>query len=324
LTSSRAKLFLVLTNVASIACLIWVLRDAELHILGEEIGRMRWPWVAVAAAADIFVYFLQGWRWSILLAPVSEIPIMRSVRAIYVGLFANEVLPFRSGEIIRCYLQSRWGNLPISVTLSSALIERIFDGIWLVVYLAIVIQFVDVPKAVQNGGYVLMVVITALAAVLGYVMFYKQQAKDAVSNSRWARHLHVLVEDLHAIGNSRSFYFSWLASLPHLLSMTIPIWAVARAYGLEGIGLLEAAVVNVVVRLGTVIPAAPGNLGAYQALVVVALTLLGIDAAQAKRFSLVLWGIVTLPLLIAGFIALSITGFKIGELQREAQKSSSR
>ncbi len=282
---------------------------------------MHWGWVALAAASDIFVYVLQGWRWRILLSPVAKLTVWQTVRAIYVGLFANEVLPLRSGEIIRCYLISRWAPLPISVTLSSALIERIFDGIWLVLYLAITIQFVEVPKAVQNGGYVLMIVITALAAAIGYVMFYKQAAKTAVSGNRWSKHLHVLVEDLHAIGNSRSFYSAWLASLPHLLSMTIPIWAVVQAYGLNGVTFWGTAIVNVIIRLGTVIPGAPGNLGAYQALVVVALTLLGVESSQAKRFSLVLWGIVTLPLLIAGFLALAITGFKIGELQKAASQA---
>lgn len=323
MTSARAKIFLVLTNLVSIACLIWVLQGADLGNLGKEISRMKIGWVVFAVIADILVYAIQGWRWSILLTPVSQIPVIRSIRAIYVGLFANEILPFRTGEVIRCYLQSRWGNLPISVTLSSALIERVFDGIWLVVYLGIIIQFVPVPGIIQNGGYVLMLFVVLLSAVLGWFMFYKQQAKDAVSSSRWAKHLNVLVEDLHAIGNSRSFYFAWLASLPHLLSMTIPIYAVARAFGIEDLSLLDAAIINLVVRLGTVIPGAPGNLGAYQFLVVMAMTFLGFDAALAKRFSIILWSIVTLPLLITGFIALSVTGFKIRELQSVAQKESS-
>lgn len=283
---------------------------------------MKPGWVIFAVIADIFVYVIQGWRWSILLTPVSEIPVIRSVRAIYVGLFANEILPFRTGEVIRCYLQSRWGNLPISVTVSSALIERIFDGIWLVVSLAVIIQFADVPNLVKNGGYVLMLFVVVLAAVLGWLMFYKQQAKEAVSSSRWAKHLHILMEDLHAIGSSRSFYFAWLASLPHLLSMTLPIYGVAQAFGISHLTLLDAAIINVIVRLGTVIPSAPGNLGAYQFLVVLAMTFLGFDESLAKRFSIILWSIVTLPLLITGFVALSVTGFKIRELQQEAQKGT--
>ncbi len=322
MTSARAKIFLVITNLVSVACLIWVLHDADLGNLGKEISQMKLGWVIFAAVTDILVYGIQGWRWSILLTPVSQIPVFRSIRAIYVGLFANEILPFRTGEVIRCYLQSRWGNLPISVTLSSALIERIFDGIWLVVYLGIIVQLVQVPTIVQNGGYVLMLFIVILSSVLGWLMFYKKQAASVTASSRWAKHLSVLIEDLHAIGNSRSFYFAWLASLPHLLSMTLPIYGVAKAFGIDNLTLLDAAVINVIVRLGTVIPSAPGNLGTYQFLVVLAMTFLGFDASLAKRFSIILWSIVTLPLLLAGFVALSVTGFKIRELQSEAQKKS--
>ncbi len=54
-----------------------------------------------------------------------------TVQAIYIGLFANEVLPLRSGEVIRCYLLARWNELHVSVVLSSALIERLLDGAWL-------------------------------------------------------------------------------------------------------------------------------------------------------------------------------------------------
>jgi hypothetical protein len=31
----------------------------------------------------------------------------------------------------------------------------------------------------------------------------------------------------------------------------------------------------------------------------------------AKRFSLVMWSVITLPLLIAGFIALAVTGMRM-------------
>jgi len=201
------------------------------------------------------------------------------------------------------------------------LIERIFDGIWLVIYMALIVQFVELPKLVRDGGNVLLLGVALLAGVLGWVVFNKDKATRMASKHP---KLLVLIEDIHAMGNSRSFYSAWIASLPHLLSMTLPIYCVAKAYGLDEVGLFEAAVINVIVRLGTVIPNAPGNVGTYQALVVLSLTLFGIEAAQAKRFSLLLWGIVTLPLLIAGFIALSVTGFKIGELQKHARDEHSQ
>ena len=116
---------------------------------------MHWGWVAAAVMFDILVYFLQGWRWSLLLRPVANVPYARSIRAIYVGLFANEILPLRTGEIIRCYLQGRWSGLPFTVTLSSALIERIFDGLWLCVCLLVTTYFVELPELYITLGKIL-------------------------------------------------------------------------------------------------------------------------------------------------------------------------
>lgn len=314
----RSILLLVLTNLASLGVLAWVLHDVKLAEIWAEIRQMHWGWVGLAVVSDILVYVVQGWRWSILLRPVAEIPMMRSVRAIYVGLYANEVLPFRSGEIIRCYLQSRWGHLPFSVVLSSIAIERIFDGIWLVLYLSVVVQFVDLPRTVRDGGYALILLVAILALALGFIIAFQKRAKELAAHWKWGEKARIFIEDLQAMGGSKSFFQSFAASLPHLLTMTVPIYCTLRAYGLTGFSVWDAAVINVIVRLGTVVPGAPGNLGVYQGLIVLALVFFGVDENVAKRFSLIVWGIVTLPLLIAGLVALSVTGFKLRELQETA------
>jgi hypothetical protein len=46
--------------------------------------------------------------------------------------------------------------------------------------------------------------------------------------------------------------------------------------------------------------------------------------AEAARFSLVLWGIVTLPLLIGGAISLAVTEAKLSELQEAAKAEASQ
>lgn len=320
----RGILLLVITNIASLGILVWVLHDVKLMEMWDEIQQMHWGWVALAAVSDILVYVAQGWRWSILLKPISDIPVMRSVRAIYVGLYANEVLPFRSGEIIRCYLQSRWGQLPFSVVLSSIAIERIFDGIWLVLYLSLVVQFVDLPRSIRDGGFALILLVALLAGILGFIIAFQKRAKALAAHWNWGDKARIFIEDLQAMGGSTSFYQSFLASLPHLLTMTVPIYCTLRAYGFVGFTLWDAAVINVIVRLGTVLPGAPGNLGVYQGLIVLALVFFGIEDNVAKRFSVIIWVIVTLPLLIAGGIALSVTGFKLRELQRTATDAESK
>ena len=60
-------------------------------------------------------------------------------------LFGNEVLPLRGGEVIRCYVQAKWNGLPFSVVISSALIERLIDGVWLAFGFWVVSQYVEMP-----------------------------------------------------------------------------------------------------------------------------------------------------------------------------------
>ena len=117
-------MFLVVGNLLSLACLVWTLREANLGELGQDLARMKWSWLVLAAVADLSVYCWHGLRWSILLRPIVKIGASRTIRAIYVGLFANEVFPFRIGELLRCFLLTRWTSLPFSVSLASALIER--------------------------------------------------------------------------------------------------------------------------------------------------------------------------------------------------------
>src|SRR5580704_18815211 len=127
-----SHIFTAITLVLSVACLAWALHGVSWTELWEEIRELDWRWIAVGALADLAAYVIQGWRWSLLLRPLGPVSAWSATRAIFVGLFANEVLPLRGGELIRSFLVTRWSEIPISVTLASVLIERIFDGLLLI------------------------------------------------------------------------------------------------------------------------------------------------------------------------------------------------
>ena len=192
----------------------------------------RW-WVSVAVVSDILVYVIHGYRWSYLLRPLGGATPWHCVRAIYVGLYANEILPFRTGELIRCYLQTRWTGLPFSVTLTSALIERIFDGIWLVLFLAVTTQFITLPPFLRDMAWFLVALLVVAIGLLGFAMFHKQKDSPMMQRKSMAK-IRILLDDLYAVGHSRYLYLSALMSLPYLLMQMIPIYATMKAYpGLE-------------------------------------------------------------------------------------------
>ncbi len=325
---TRSRVLLILTYLASLGCLVWTLHDAKLGELRDDLATTNWWWLGLAVAADISVYCWQAVRWRLLLRPVEPVSFRQAVGAIYVGLFANEVLPFRAGEILRCFLVSRWTRLPFSVAISSALIERIFDGIWLFLCLLLTIRLVRVHHHMGwlvRGGYILGIVVLSGAALLALAVFLRQKTRALLLGDGWQRHIRVLIDDLNLIGHSRYLYFAFLQSLPYLLLQVIPIYAALQAYPFTlsetfdpTIGVAFALMV--ILRLGSVVPQAPGNLGLFQFLTKEALErIFHVLPAEAARFSLVLWGTVTIPLLVAGFVALMVTEKRLFELKRAAE-----
>ena len=79
--------------------------------------------------------------------------------------------------------------------------------------------------------------------------------------------------------------------------------------------------VYIVVRLGTVIPNAPGNAGVTQLFCVLGLQLFHVPQATAKEFSLIVFGVLTLPLLIGGFVAVALTGLTLKDIRSHARSS---
>lgn len=320
---------MAVTLIVSVACLAWAVHGVSWTELWEEIRELDWRWVAVGAIADLLVYVVQGWRWSLLLLPVAPVSTSSSIGSIYVGLFANEVLPLRAGEVIRCFLMARWSKIPISVTLASALIERIFDGVLLIAGLFLSLRYLHhfplrpgQAKAVQiiiTGSVLLAVLLLICAALLAVAMYWREQTLDALLGVRLFSWAHVFIEDLHRIGHSRFLYFSAAVSVPHLLIQIVPIYAIMQAYGFDGVSWAQAGALMILLRLGSVVPQAPGNVGLFQVLSTLGLTLFGVPGAMARRFTLILWGVVTLPLMIVGFFALVASGSKMGDIQREAQ-----
>lgn len=297
--------------------MVWVLNGAGLQHIWSETQHMHWRWVLFAVLSDVFVYLLHGFRWKLLLAPVQPVRFAHAVEAIYVGLFANEVLPLRAGELIRCFLLSKSASLPLSVSFASALIERIFDGIWLMACFFFCLHMGKLPGVLLKGGYILGVLIAVCGAILAYGMYAQRQSVDLFFGMAWPRWFTTLIEDLHLIGHSRYLYFSFLVSGAYMLAQMLPIYLLVRASSLA-VAWTASFTMLVLLRLSSIVPQAPGNLGSFQWVAAHTLMMFGLGAAHAKRFSLILWAVVTLPLIAIGFIALALEGINMSHLHEEA------
>ncbi|MGO9230000.1 MAG: lysylphosphatidylglycerol synthase transmembrane domain-containing protein [Terriglobales bacterium] len=306
----------------SAACLVWVLHGYPLRDLVTAIATLDFRWVLLAVAFDLSVYVCHAWRWNTLLGPVVRLRLWRTVQAVYIGLFANELLPLRTGEVIRCYLLAHWNNFRISLSLSSAAVERLMDGLWMMAAFAVTAGFVrGIPGDLTMLVRVLAALLLAAAGGFLWVVWHKQDVHAAIGQGRWASTLRHVVEGLHLMGGLPTLTKTMLLSLLYLALQIATVWALMKAYGLD-LSFWAAGGVLTVVRLGTVVPNAPGNLGLFQVACVVALGLFDVEKNDAKTFSFIMFFSLTVPLLIGGAIATALARLNLGELHLRAARTA--
>jgi len=304
----------------SAVCLAWVLHGYQFNELLPAIRTLDWGWVTIAVLSDLSVYVVHGWRWNTLLEPVARLRLTRTVQAIYIGLFANEILPLRVGEVIRCYLLAHWNNLNLSVTLASVGVERLIDGFWMIAAFLITTTYVKgIPPDLNYLVRLIGVLLISGAVILVWVVKHKQHAHSVIGETKFAAALRHMVEGLHVMGNPRTMGRTALISLFYLLLQYFTVYALMRAYRLD-YSFWVACGVLTIVRLATVVPNAPGNIGLGNLACVMAMKLFELGENDAKTFSIILFGALTLPLLIGGAVATALTGSNIGELRDRAKQ----
>jgi uncharacterized protein (TIRG00374 family) len=307
--------------------LVWVFHDVDWAALIASLRNMHWWWLAPAVAADIASYGAQGARWSLLLRPLGRLPLLKAAQAIYAGLFTNEVLPLRMGEVLRGYLAGTWSSLPLTLVFSSILVERFLDGLWTALALGLVVLLVPLPRYLVDAEEILAGAIFAAAAVFIYAVLRKEkQIKEAggvparpPGQSRWTRLIAQVASALGSIGGAPSFFGAVALSGLLLALQAVSFWLVMKAYGLP-LSLWQGAAVLLIVHLGTMVPGAPSNVGTYQFFTVVGLLIFGVEKTTAAGFSLAVFVILTVPLWAVGLVAFGSAGLNLRTIREEVSR----
>ncbi len=329
-TNARWLRILISYLIAGI-CLSWMLYHIHPEHLIIRIGNMKWPLVAIAIAVGSLVYVFQGLRWRLLLLPLVRIGVLDAIEAVYVGVFASEILPFRFGELARAYLLSRRYSQGMAEIVPSMVLERLFDGTWLALSMGLLTLFLPLTPDLVRGARLFGTAIIALIVLLLHtVLRGKKTVESQADNAPTAvQKLHrtmqlfveVLTVGLRRIGFSFNFFLAAGISVISLALEAISLWLVMIAYGLP-LTLWQGAAILLIVRIGTILPGAPANVGTYQFFVALGLEIFGIGRTTANNFSLVVFFLLSGSLWIIGFFAFSHSGIDFLRLRREATKAA--
>src|SRR5207249_6705703 len=104
-------------------------------------------------------------RWRILLRPVGAVSLGTALSATLLGFGASMVLPLRLGEIVRPAFLARRAHVALPAAVSSVVLERLFDVLFVIGCFLAVNLVSDVPEQLRRGAIAL-----GTLAVVGFVV----------------------------------------------------------------------------------------------------------------------------------------------------------
>ncbi len=311
---------------------LWLaLRGLRLDEVGGAVADANLWWLIPGIAVYFLAVWARAWRWHFLLRPVKAIPTRAMFPIVAIGYMGNNIYPARAGEVLRAVVLKRREGVPISASLATIIVERIFDG---VVMLAFV--FLNLPRLASltaDSGFVGNIQDVAVwgagifAAALAVFLLAAMFPQPAARAGMWAitrltpqrfheRLLGIAAKFLDGLASLRSpanALMVFLTSAVIWLLETGKYWLVMHAFPFR-LDFFTLMLMNGIVNLATTLPAAPGYVGTFDAPGIAILKAAGVDGAVAAGYTLVLHAALWLPITALGAYYALREGLKWGEV----------
>jgi len=136
--SRRAIYWIVALALAGVF-LYFSLRGIQWLQVWTIVRSARLEFVALTLGTVSLALFVRAMRWRVLLRAEGKVPVPLAFWATAAGYFGNNLLPARAGEVVRTLMVSRQSGLGKAFVLTTALSERVMDGIVLISISAVVL-----------------------------------------------------------------------------------------------------------------------------------------------------------------------------------------
>lgn len=292
-------------------------------------------WILATIVSQL-VFPLRAIRWLIILHPVA--PNLRfgpSWRAIAIGMMLNNVALARLGEIGRALVLSREvKEIPFSSSIGSLVVDRAFDGLVILLMLALVVFDPGLPRVIDIGGVQTplraLLLVPAIGVAIGFVfLFAAVYRPDAVQRMagnvarriipRWADRVELLVRNvstgMSVLRDGRRFFavFAWTAV--HWGVNALAFWIGFKAMNLEA-SFAAAVLTQGLIALAVAAPQMPGYFGAFEWTSIGALSLYAVAREDALAWAVTFHVLSFIPIVVIGGWYLARLGFKLADFRK--------
>jgi uncharacterized protein (TIRG00374 family) len=248
----------------------------------------------------------------------------------------NNIYPARIGELLRAYVLKRKETVSISASLATILVERIFDGVVMLIFV-----FVGLPlvPAIPDEWRTFVIGFSLLffgALAIFFVIAVSPRRFQTIYNWVIDRFLPSrlrepvrgfadrFMDGLSSLRSGRDVAMIFVTSVVIWLAETGKYWFVMHAFDFE-VSFFVLMLMNGVVNLFTTIPSAPGYVGTFDTPGIKVLEAFGVAPEIAGAYTLVLHAALWLPITLLGAFYMwreSLTWRDFGKASRVLQESA--
>lgn len=333
-SGARRILSAILGIAISAGLLYWALRGVNLTEVGARIRDARPLPLVIAAVLATLSFPLRVVRWRYLLRRDDGgiLPAMALWHAVAIGFMANNLLPFRAGELVRVFAASRLANARFGAVLTSIAVERIFDGLAVVGLLSVGLLLSSLPTNVALGGVSLAHAAQVSGALAGAALVvasltvaYPLAAEAVVRRvlpksavtERIVSAIESIRQGLSALRSPGRLAGVVVWSLILWTANAASFWIAFQAFGIPA-DYAAALVLQGVLVIGISVQFSPGYVGQFEAAIVAALALYGVGNEVASSYAIAYHAVTFLPIVLLGFWSLARSPVAIGDLRRTA------
>jgi len=330
----RSTLLLWIGFAVSLLLLGLLLTKIDGRQLLNALVELDWRYLPAAIGLTFVSYWLRAVRWRLLLLHDRPIALGSLYAATIIGYMANNLFPARLGEIVRVWLLARREQLKVTPVFASLVIDRMLDGLCLMVMLVLVLLTLQLPPGMERvaallraGGITTLVVYLGAASFLLFLKLRSMQALKLLAlltqpfSQRFKERLIPLagsfLEGLRLAPGRSNLLLIMICSALIWISATLPIHLVLRGFGLH-LPLTASFFIMVLLVFAVMIPSAPGYIGTYHVACYTALSAFRLPDSQAVSIALVIHGVGFFPVILAGFYHLWSDGLSLRSLRIQA------
>lgn len=315
----------------SVVCLYFAFQGIQFDKLFDALTTMNYGWLLVTIGLWCVSYAGRVFRWQMLFSPL-QVRLGNTFNALNVGYFLSNILPARIGDVVRAYLIGDLESVSKVRALSTVVVERIFDGLTVVLFFALSALFVpNIPDEARQAAIGVAVTgVVGIAFLLalshqkerGMALLHRLTAPFSFLQRAGLWHaVESLIDGFGVLRSPRPIIGAVLWSLYAWTLGGIMFWAAMFAMGLRdgaGVPLPVAAafLVMTVTSLVVVVPSSPGYLGIFEYFAVLTLTTIyGVDKSSALSYAVVIHAVSYLMLTALGVFSIWKEGLTYQRLQ---------